>query len=51
MTSETEFLYTTGKAEIGAKDEEFDGGNSNEDGMEDIGAFNSEECDCAEIFI
>jgi hypothetical protein len=43
-----EFLFSTGKAEIGADSEEFNGGNKNEDGISDFGAYNSEECDWPE---
>ena len=44
MISEMEFLYSTRFAEIGAETEEFDGGNKNEDGISDFGAFTGEEC-------
>ena len=42
--SEMEFLKPTGFAEIGADSAEFNGGNKNEDGISDYGAYNSEEC-------
>ena len=41
------FLNPTGFAEIGAESEEFNGGNTNEDGIDDIGAVKGEECDWA----
>jgi hypothetical protein len=37
MISVKEFLYSTGKTEIGANEEEFYGGNTNEDGICDLG--------------
>ena len=43
--AEIEFFYSTGFAEIGSKTEEFNGGNTNEDGISDFGAVKSEECD------
>ena len=45
------FLNPTGKAEIGAETEEFDGGNKYEDGIYAIGWFAGEECDCSEMDI
>jgi hypothetical protein len=43
MISEMEFLNSAGFAEIGADSEEFNGGNTNEDGMCEIGGFAGEE--------
>ena len=51
MISEMEFLKPTGFAEIGANDEEFHGGNKNEDGICDICRFAGEECDWPEMDI
>ena len=47
ILAEIEFFYSTGFAEIGADSEEFNGGNKNEDGIDDIGAVIGEEFYCA----
>ena len=51
MTSEIDFLNSTGFAEIGAENEEFYWGNKKEDGISDFGTIDGEECDWPEMSI